>query len=82
MKTPDGLWGMVNAPLPSLERVLLVGRGEDRALLDPLGLHQLELAIKAGTAGDEDDSAVSAVVFEHDVREHRAVAGAPPDHAM
>src|SRR5262245_31810485 len=54
------------------ERVFL-GRGADEdAVVQPLGLDELELALGMGTDEDEDDAAVSAVVLQDPVGEHRA----------
>ena len=64
------------------ERVLL-GRGADEdAVVEPLGLDELELALEVGAGEHEDDPAVGAVVLEHALGQHRAVARAAPDHAV
>ena len=46
------------------QRVLFIGSAEEYALVHPLGLHELELALQVRHGGDEDDSAVGAVVFK------------------
>jgi hypothetical protein len=63
------------------ERISL-GRGADEdAVVQPLGLDELELALGVRAGEDEDDAPVGAVVLEHALGQHRAVACAAPDHA-
>ena len=80
-----GRRGMVNWSPPSFGPTsgsFSSGAPKNTPLLHPLGLHELELALQVRHGGDEDDSAVGAVVLQHPLREHRAVAGAAPDHAV
>ena len=64
------------------QRVLL-GRGADEdAVVEPLGLDELELAPQVRAGEDEDDAPVGAVVLEDALGQHRPVARAPPDHAV
>src|SRR3954454_5324527 len=64
------------------ERVLLGGRADGDAVVEPLRLDELELAVQVGADEDEDDAAVGPVVLELARREHRPVARATADHAM
>src|SRR5215216_846886 len=64
------------------ERVLL-GRGTDEdAVVQPLRLDELELAFQVRAGEDEDDAPVDAIVLEHALGQHRAVARPAPDHAV
>ena len=76
---------MVNTPEPSFgadERVLIRRRADEDAVVQPLRLDELELALQVRTREDEDDAPVDAVVLEHAVGQHRAVARAAPDHPV
>src|SRR5215211_5789535 len=64
------------------ERVLLGRRADEDAVVDPLGLDELELALEMRTDEHEDDSSVDAVVLQDAFGQHGTVAGAAPDHAM
>ena len=62
---------------------VLLGRGADEdAVVQPLGLDELELALQVRAGEHEDDSAVLAVVLEHPLGQHRPVARAPPNHPV
>src|SRR5215217_7300701 len=64
------------------QRVLLGRRADKDAVVDPLGLDELELALEVRTDEHEDDSSVDAVVLQDAFGQHRAVAGAAPDHPV
>src|SRR5438477_120983 len=64
------------------ERVLLQRGADEDAVVQPLGLDELELAPEVRAGEHEDDAAVCAVVLEHSLGQHRPVAGAAPDHAV
>src|SRR5215211_976366 len=64
------------------ERVLLGRRADEDAVVDPLGLDELELALEVGTDEHEDDASIGAVVLQDAVGQHGAVAGAAPDHPV
>src|SRR4051794_30908964 len=64
------------------ERVLLGGRADEDAVVEPLRLDELELAVQVRADEDEHDAAVGSVVFELARREHWPVARAAADHAM
>jgi hypothetical protein len=64
------------------ERVLLGGGADEDAVVQPLRLYELELALQVGAGEDEDDPAVFAVVLEHPLGQHRRVARAAADHAV
>src|SRR4051794_13406915 len=67
---------------PPDERVGLLGRADEDAVVEPLRLDELELALEVRADEDEDDSAVDAVVLEHGLGEHRPVARAAADHPV
>src|SRR5215208_999391 len=62
--------------------VLFGRRADEDAVIDPLGLDELELALQVRTDEHEDDASVDAVVLQDAVGQHRAVAGAAPDHPV
>ena len=64
------------------ERVFLGRRADEDAVVQPLCLDELELALEVSSDEDEDDAAVRAVVLEDAFGEHRAVARADPEHAV
>ena len=64
------------------ERVLLERGADEDAVVEPLGLDELELPLEVRAREDEDDAAIGAVVFEHALGQHRPVARAAPDHAV
>ena len=64
------------------ERVLLGGRADEDAVVQPLRLDELELALEVRAGEHEDDPAVDAVVLEHALGQHRPVARAAADHAV
>src|SRR4051794_17435724 len=64
------------------EGILLGGRADEDAVVEPLRLDELELAVEVRADEDEHDAAVGPVVFELAGRQHRAVARAAADHAM
>ena len=64
------------------ERILLRGRADEDAVVEPLRLDELELAVQVRADEDEHDPAVGPVVLEDALREHRPVARPPADHAM
>src|SRR3954453_2294983 len=64
------------------ERVLLGGRADEDAVVEPLRLDELELAVQVRADEDEHDAALGPVVLEHALREHRPVARPAADHAM
>src|SRR3954464_10922508 len=49
---------------------------DEDAVVEPLGLDELELPFQVSTGEDEDDAAVHPVFLDHAVGEHRPVAGA------
>src|SRR5215216_1868762 len=64
------------------QRVLVGRRADEDAVVDPLGLDELELALQVRTDEHEDDASVDAVVLQDAFGQHRAVAGAAPDHPV
>ena len=64
------------------EGVVLERGADEDAVVEPLGLDELELALEVRAGEDEDDPAVDAVVLEHAVGQHRPVARAAPDHPV
>src|SRR4051812_48512226 len=64
------------------ERILLTGRADEDAVVQPLRLDELELAVQVRPGEHEHDPAVRAVVFELALRQHRSVARAAADHAV
>src|SRR5918997_1282078 len=64
------------------ERVLLQRGADEDAVVQPLGLDELELSFEMRAREYEDDAAIGAVVFEHALGQHRSVARAAPDHAV
>ena len=85
MRRRIGCCGTVNWPLPSFapdQRVLLAGRADEFAVVDPLRLDELELAGQVRPDEGEHDAAIGAVVLQHAFGQRRAVAGAAPDHAV
>src|SRR5215216_8090234 len=64
------------------ERVRLGGCADKDAVVDPLGLDELELTLEVRTDEHEDDSAVDAVVLQDAFGQHGPVAGAAPDHPV
>jgi hypothetical protein len=63
-----GRWGsgeLAGAIVGARERVLFIGSAEEHAVVEPLRLYELELAVQARHGGDEDDPAVGAVVLQH-----------------
>src|SRR5207248_11728893 len=82
---PDGLTGNREdsvAIRSTNEWILLLRRTDEDAVVQPLGLDELELALQMRAGEHKDDAAVCAVILEHAVRECRAVAGATPDHPV
>src|SRR5829696_5336801 len=64
------------------ERILL-GRGADEdAVVQPLGLDELELPLEVRPGEDEDDAPLGAVVLENPLGQRRAVARPAPDHPV
>src|SRR5215217_4942113 len=82
----------VDGPLRDGERVVLgvrsdegvdrVGSADGAAVVDPLFLHELELACDVGIEGHEDESSVGAVVFEQSRFEPWPVGRAAADDAV
>src|SRR5207247_3349064 len=68
--------------LRSGEGVLLGWGADEDAVVQPLGLDELELALQVRTGEHEDDPAVLAVVLEYSFGQHRAVARAAANHAV
>src|SRR5437763_945411 len=64
------------------EWVLVDRDADENAVVQPLRLHELELALEVRTSENEDDAPVDAVLLQHSLGQHRAVACAPPDHAV
>ena len=64
------------------QRVLLAGRAEEFAVVDPLGLDELELPSQVRADEREHQPAVGAVVLQHAVGQRRAVGRAAADHAV
>ena len=64
------------------ERVFLGGRPDEDAVVQPLALDELELALDVRAGEHEDDASVGAVVIEHAFGQHRTVAPSPPDHPV
>src|SRR5215203_3299727 len=64
------------------EGVDLVGSAHGAAVVDPLFLHELELACDVGIEGHEDESSVGAVVFEQSRFEPGPVGRAAADDAV
>src|SRR4051794_18291495 len=64
------------------EGVLLRRGADEDAVVEPLGLDELELSAQVGSREHEDDSPVDVVVFEYALGQHRSIAGAAPDHAV
>src|SRR5215207_2792127 len=64
------------------ERVLLEWRADEDAVVEPLGLDELELTLEMCPGEHEDDPSIGAVVLELAVGQHGSVARPAPDHAM
>src|SRR3954447_2031542 len=64
------------------EGIGLERRTDEDAVVEPLGLHELELTFEVGTGEHEHDPAVDTVVLDDAVGEHRSVARAAPDHPV
>src|SRR5436305_675991 len=64
------------------ERVFLGRRADKDAVVLPLRLDELKLALGIGTGEDEDDAAVRAVVLQDPVRQDRAIARSESEHAV
>src|SRR5215207_1889775 len=81
-----------DGPLRDGERIVLGVRGDEgvdllgsahgAAVVDPLFLHELELACDVGIEGHEDESSVGAVVFEQSRFEPGPVGRAAADDAV
>src|SRR5918995_3165192 len=82
---PDRLGGngeTAGAVIRPDERVHL-GRGADEdAVVQPLGLDELELPLEVRSGEDENDAPVGAVVFENSLGQRWAVARPAPDHPV
>src|SRR5512144_2086765 len=63
-------------------RVFFAGEPDEIAVVDPLGLDELELPVQVGADEDPDQAPVGTIVFEHALRQRRAVAGAAADDAV
>src|SRR5918998_937071 len=82
---PDRPLGNGEAARPVVrtdERVLLQRGADEDAVVQPLGLDELELPFEVRAREYEDDAAIGAVVFEHALGQHRSVARAAPDDAV
>src|SRR5512142_29319 len=55
-------------------RVFFAGEPDEITIVDPLGLDELELPVQVGADEDPDEAPVGAIVFEHALRQRRAVA--------
>src|SRR5829696_1675218 len=64
------------------ERVLLGWRTDEDAVVQPLRLHELELAVEVGPGEHEDDPSVGAVVVQHPFGQHGPVARPSADHPV
>src|SRR5215212_9696605 len=64
------------------EGILLEWCADEDAVVEPLGLDELELPLEVRSGEHEDDPSVDAVVLELAVGQHGTVAGAAPDHAV
>src|SRR5215207_311390 len=83
--SPDGPLRDREPPGPVVrpdERVLLGRSPDEDAVVQPLGLDELELALRVRAREHEDDAAVGTVVLEHAFGQHRAIARAAADHPV
>src|SRR5215203_5805374 len=64
------------------QRILLCRRTDEDAVVQPLRLDELELALQVRAGKYEDDPAILAVVLEHPLGKHRPVARAPTNHPV
>ena len=81
----DGLLGngeLAAAVVWPDQRVLLSGRAKEFAIVDPLGLDELELAGDVRADKGEHNATICAVILQNALGQRRAVAGAAPEHAV
>src|SRR5829696_1907853 len=64
------------------ERILLGRSADEDAVVQPLGLDELELPLEVRSGEDEDDAPFGAVVFENSLGQRWAVARPAPDHPV
>ncbi len=64
------------------QRVLLVRRADEYAVVEPLRLDEFELPFDVRPGENEHDPAVGAIVFQDAFRQHRAVVRAASDHPV
>src|SRR5215208_7677799 len=64
------------------EGILLCRRADEDAIVQPLRLDELELALQVRPGKHEDDPAILAVVLEHPLGQHRPVARTTTDHPV
>src|SRR3954471_16870350 len=57
------------------QRVLLQWGADEDAVVEPLGLDELELAPEVRAGEHEDDAAIGAIVLEHTLGQYGPVAG-------
>jgi hypothetical protein len=74
--------GELTAVEPAGQRIGLVGRADEFAVVQPLPLDELELPVQMRTHEREHQAAVRAVIVLHAGGQRRAVVGAAPDHLV
>ncbi len=62
--------------------ILGVARAEEDAVVDPLGLDELELPPEVRADEGEHQPPIGAVVLQHSFRQQRAIRGSAPDHPV
>src|SRR5829696_1553719 len=83
--TPDGLLRDgedVRLDVVASHRVFLARVPDEVAVVDPVGLDELELPVQVSTKENPDQAAVDPVVLEHTCRQWRPVGRAAPDDAV